>query len=54
MKFSVLKSGWQMLETLGLGRYESCECADLFRHSNTQTVEEMAKGENDSLISRRL
>ncbi|AGR57262.1 glutathione-regulated potassium-efflux system protein KefC [Salmonella bongori] len=44
-----LKSGRQALEALGLGRYEARERADLFRHFNTQMVEEMAKGENDPL-----
>ncbi|EEB1957143.1 glutathione-regulated potassium-efflux system protein KefC [Salmonella enterica] len=44
-----LKNGRQALEALGLGRYEARERADLFRHFNTQMVEEMAKGENDPL-----
>ncbi|VDZ80950.1 glutathione-regulated potassium-efflux system protein KefC [Salmonella bongori] len=48
-----LKSGRQALEALGLGRYEARERADLFRHFNTQMVEEMAKGENDPLSPRR-
>ena len=43
-----LKTGRLALESLGLGRYEARERADLFRRFNTQMVEEMAKGENDA------
>ena len=43
-----LKTGRLALESLGLGRYEARERADLFRRFNTQMVEEMAKGEDDA------
>lgn len=39
-----------MLEVLGLGCYEVCECVDLFCYFNIWMVEEMVKGENDLLF----
>lgn len=43
-----LMLGRMALEGLGLGQYEAKERADLFRRYNTQMVDEMAAGENDT------
>ncbi|WP_222888827.1 glutathione-regulated potassium-efflux system protein KefC [Enterobacter sp. C2] len=43
-----LRTGRLALEGLGLGEYEARERADLFRRYNSDMIEEMAQGEDDT------
>jgi len=44
-----LRTGRLALESLGLGEYEARERADLFRRYNSDMIEEMVQGEDDTL-----